>query len=202
MSRSRQCVPVQVRPSPEELSHDELLAILRGADDLVMSGGRSLLAKLLKGSCAKKSLELGLDRNPSHGYFRGLSEEKVLARIDRAIKDGLLAIEYDWRLPLLVFTERGWAIAREVRAQELFEGLRENTRRGPPYVVEELRDRNRSMIWRLLDLIEESRDPVFIASLQAWAEIDYRKVRRRIRQVIARLDPLATDEPGGTAVSD
>lgn len=192
MSRSRQRVSLQLRPGPEDLSSEELRAILRGADDLIMSGGRNLLAKVLKGSRAQKVLALGLDDNPVHGFYRALSEEAILARIDRAIVDGWLAIEYDGRLPLLVFTDRGWAIEREARARELFDQLAENARRGPPFEVEALRDRNRSMIWRLLDLIEASRDPDFIPLLQAWSELDYRKVRQRIRSVLARLQAVRT----------
>jgi len=38
----------------EGLAQEEIAAILRGADDLIMSGGRSLLARVLKGSRAKK----------------------------------------------------------------------------------------------------------------------------------------------------
>lgn len=36
----------------------------------------------------------------------------LLAKIDRAIADGYLDIEYDYRLPFLVFTSRGWEIKR------------------------------------------------------------------------------------------
>ncbi|WP_019023188.1 MULTISPECIES: RQC-minor-1 family DNA-binding protein [unclassified Thioalkalivibrio] len=194
MSRSRQRVSLQLRPCPDDLSDEEMRAILRAADDLIMFGGRNLLAKVLKGSRAKKVLELGLNDNPVHGFYRALSEEAILARIDRAIVDGWLAIEYDGRLPLLVFTDHGWAIEREARARELFDQLAENARRDPPFEVETLRDRNRSMIWRLLDLIEASRDSDFIPLLLAWGEIDYRKVRQRIRSVIAQLQTVKTAE--------
>lgn len=46
------------------LSKDEKLAILRAADELIGAGGRSLLAKILKGSREKKVLELELDKTP------------------------------------------------------------------------------------------------------------------------------------------
>lgn len=45
----------------ESLPLDEIKAILRGADDLIMRGGRSLLAKVLKGSRAQDVLKFGLD---------------------------------------------------------------------------------------------------------------------------------------------
>ena len=38
------------------LPFDEIAAILRGADTLIMSGGRSMLVKILKGSRDKKLL--------------------------------------------------------------------------------------------------------------------------------------------------
>ena len=42
-----------------DLPYEEVRAILRGADDLIMRGGRALLAKVLKGSREKKLLEFG-----------------------------------------------------------------------------------------------------------------------------------------------
>jgi len=38
----------------KELSMEDIRVILRGADDFIMSGGRALLAKTLKGSKEKK----------------------------------------------------------------------------------------------------------------------------------------------------
>jgi len=42
----------------EPLSEPEIALILRGADELIGSGGRTLLAKVLKGSKEKRLLEL------------------------------------------------------------------------------------------------------------------------------------------------
>ena len=94
--------------SIKELPYEEIAIVLRVADSLIMSGGRTLLSKLLKGSKEKKIIELGLDKNPSYGYYSDFSIEDVLAKIDWVIKNQYLAIEYDYRLPLLVFTEKGW----------------------------------------------------------------------------------------------
>ena len=52
-----------------EISMKDIKAIIRGADDLIMSGGRNLLAKILKGSKEKKLLELKLNESPVYGYF-------------------------------------------------------------------------------------------------------------------------------------
>ena len=86
------------------LSEVVIRAILRGADDLIMRGGRSLLAKVLKGSQAKDVLDLALDGSPVYGFYEHLSEEDILARIDWVILNRYLAIEYDYRLPLLRYT--------------------------------------------------------------------------------------------------
>src|SRR5512147_235542 len=80
------------------LPPEEVRMILRGADDLIMRGGRHLLTLILKGSRAKDVLARSLDQSPAHGFYEKLSSEEVLARIDWVIRHGYLAIEYDWRL--------------------------------------------------------------------------------------------------------
>ena len=56
----------------KELSDDDLKALLRGADDLIGHGGRTLLMRILRGSANKDVLERGLDQSPVYGYFRDL----------------------------------------------------------------------------------------------------------------------------------
>src|SRR5215218_9512948 len=140
MSRRVQRVPVHLHPGRAgRLAFEDLRAILRAADPLIGRGGRTLLTALLRGSRRKDVLEHGLDRCPVYGYFRGVPEDEVLARIDRAIVDGYLAIEYDYRLPLLVYTPEGWEIERETYARELFDGLEARLRAGPPYGMAEMK---------------------------------------------------------------
>lgn len=188
MSRRIRRIPVHPDPGDvRDLARDELEAILRGADSMIMRGGRTLLMKVLRGSREKRVLELELDQVPVYGRFRHLSNEETLARIDRAIVDGYLRIEYDGRLPLLVFTDAGWSIEKETYACELLSGFDDQLAAGPPFHMAYLKDRNRAMIWRLLDLVEETGDPKYIPLLQAWQQIDYRKVRERLRRVIGRI---------------
>jgi len=47
-----------------------------------------------------------------------------------------------------------------------------------------LKDRNREMILLLLDKVEATGDTRYIPILEAWKEIDYKKVGKRINQVI------------------
>jgi hypothetical protein len=171
-----------------QLSHGDLVAILRGADDLIMRGGRSILAKLLKGSRERRLLELGLDKSPAYGYFKGLPVEDVMARIDWTIQSGYLTLEYDYRLPLLVYTDRGWEIEKETYAAELLQGFDRILDSGTTtFDMEYLKDRDRAMILRLLDMVEATRDPEYIPLLRAWQQLDYRKVRERIQGVIESL---------------
>jgi hypothetical protein len=194
MSRKVRRVPYRLDTKGiKNLSREEIVAILRGADDLIMSGGRSLLTQVLKGSRAKKVLELGLDKSPVYGYYAHLKAEEVLARIDWAIVHGYLDIEYDYRLPLLVYTDRGWEIERETYADELLRGFDELLAAGSgPFDMHYLKDRNRGMILLLLDKVEQTGDSKYIPLLESWAEIDYKKVRHRIGQVIDTLKQSST----------
>ncbi len=176
------------------LPQHEIVAILRGADDLIMSGGRSLLAKVLKGSQDKKVLDLGLNQSPVYGYYQELTAEEVLRRIDWVILQGYLRIEYDWRLPKLVYTPKGWEIERESYAKELlfeFDEMLEH--QAPPYDMTYLKDRSRDMIFILLDKVEMTKDPKYIPLLQAWHAVDYKKVRQRIQEVIEAIQAEAGD---------
>ena len=158
--------------------------ILRGADDLIMRGGRHLLTLVLKGSRAKDVLAQSLDQSPAHGFYKNLPAEEVQARIDWVIRQHYLAIEYSWRLPLLVYTPEGWAIEKETFSDELLDKIEGAIDSGQQPDMGDLKDRNREVIWRLLDKIEARGDRRYIPALKAWEQIDYRKVRERIRGVI------------------
>jgi RQC domain len=166
------------------LPQHEIVAILRGADDLIMSGGRTLLTRVLKGSKDKKVLELGLNESPVYGYYQELTTEQVLARIDWVILHGYLRIEYEWRLPKLVYTPLGWEIERESYAKELLLEFDDMLEKPPPYDMTYLKDRSRDMIFVLLDMIAKTQNPKYIPLLEDWKAIDYKKVRARIQEVI------------------
>jgi hypothetical protein len=172
----------------ESLPQEEIAAILRGADDLIMSGGRTLLTRILKGSRAKKVLELELDQSPVYGYYAHLTLDEIQARVDWTIVHNYLDIEYDYRLPLLRYTQWGWEIERDTYATELLRGFDDMlAESGGPYDMTYLKDRARDMILLLLDKVEATGDRKYIPLLEAWAEIDYKKVRQRIGQVIRAL---------------
>ncbi|WP_462413645.1 RQC-minor-1 family DNA-binding protein [Neobacillus sp. Marseille-QA0830] len=170
------------------LPESEMKIILRGADDLIMSGGRAMLVKILAGSKDKKLLQLQLDRSPVYGAFRGIPQNEILAKVDWIILHDYLDIENDDRLPLLVFTEKGWELERETYAAELMDKLMDASDKAEYSFVETLKDRNRGMIMLLLDKIAQSGNQEFIPILRAWQLIEYQKVRRKIQEVMDRLE--------------
>ncbi|HNP66143.1 MAG TPA: RQC-minor-1 family DNA-binding protein [Woeseiaceae bacterium] len=173
-----------------DLPEADLHAVLRGADDLIGQGGRTLLKRLLRGSKNKDILARGLENSPVYGYFKDLSDEEALARIDWTILNGYLRVEQFDRLPLIVYTQKGWEIERENYADELLAGFDKLIQEGPPFDMEYLKDRDRPMILRLLDKIEATGDPRYVPLLVAWKTIDYKKVQFRIRDVIRRLEQV------------
>jgi len=172
----------------KELSEDDLKAILRGADDIIAQGGRTLLMRILRGSAIKDVLDRGLDQSPVYGYFRDLPNDATLARIDWVILNGYLRIEYASRLPLLVYTQEGWEIEREIYSNELLEKIEAALTDGPPYEMAHLKDRDRGMILLLLDKVAATGNRKFIPALKAWKRVDYKKVQQRIQQTIQRLE--------------
>lgn len=197
VSRKKQRVPYHLDAGVvTSLAENEIAAILRGADTMIARGGRTQLAKLLKGSREASVLEHGLDRCPSYGYYREWKHEEILHRIDWVIQQGFLQIEYFGQLPVLTFTPEGWAIEVETMAEEVLRSFDTRLAAGPPYDFSDLQDRNRQMILLLLDKLEASGRPELIPLLEAWAEIDYAKVRARIARVIRAFSPAAVTPDG------
>jgi hypothetical protein len=186
MSRKVRRVPVRLDTGGiKRLPDDEIKVILRAADELIMQGGRNLLAKILKGSREAKVLELGLTKCPVYGFFKDLPTAEVMAKIDWLIVNDYLKIEYDYRMPLLVYTDKGWEIERETFAQELFEDLGKVADGEIGFdTVDGLKDRNRGMILLLLEKIKASGDRRYLPVLEYWETIDCKKVRQVIRDVM------------------
>jgi len=171
----------------KNLSAEEIRAILRAADELIATGGRSMLTKILKGSKDKRVLELSLDTCPAYGFYRHLTLPEITKRVDWMIKNGYLEIEYSGRLPVIVFSQKGWEIERETYAEELFQKMQCLLDTGDYSFVSELKDRNRGMILLLIEKIGKTNNPKFIPLLKAWQEIEYKKVRAALQRAIESL---------------
>ena len=184
MPRSHSTYPTQ---SQAALSEPEIRMILRAADELISVGGRNLLAKLLKGSKDKKVLEHKLDQCPAYGFYQKITIQEIISRIDWMIREDYLRIEYNWKLPVLVFSERGWSIEAETYAEELYEKCCEDMEKGQYEVLPSLRNANRQVAFEVLEKIRSSRDVRLIPLLENWKMGEVQKVQARISAVITSL---------------
>jgi hypothetical protein len=176
----------------KNLPMEEIVAILRGTDDLIMRGGRTLLSKLLKGSKEKMVLEHELDKNPYYGFYSDSSIEDILAKIDWLIENNNIRIEYDYRLPLLVYTGKGWEIEKDTYSTELLKEFDTMISSGESFFnMNYLKDRDRGLILMLLEKVKMTKDKKYIPLLKCWEEIDYKKVKQEINQVIKCLSENA-----------
>ncbi|MNC18208.1 RQC domain protein [compost metagenome] len=174
---------VNMLPAPE------MYAILRAADEIIGEGGRTQLAKILKGSKEKQLLERGLDGNPSYGFYRDLTLEQIMEKVDILIDTDFIRTELYGKLPLIEFTPRGWAVERERRVQEFLQEWDHWLENGvTPVSMEYLKERNRGMIFLLLFRILCSGDKKYIPYLRQWEKTDFKKVQAEIRQIIDDLN--------------
>ncbi len=181
-------VQYTLNPCREALPFSEIKVILRCADQIIARGGRSLLTKILKGSKDKKVLEWELEKTPGYGFFKELSVEAVTSKIDWCINQNYLEIFYDYRLPVICFTDKGWDIEKDTYSDELFFKLEEITMTEDFNFIDTLKDRNRGMIFLLLEKIRKTKDKSFILLLEYWKTIDYKKVRAKIDWVIRGIE--------------
>lgn len=179
-----------------KLQPEEIRAILRAADELIATAGRNMLVKILKGSKDKKVLEYKLDECPAYGYYYDLTMDEIGKRVDYMIVKRYLRIEYSGRLPMLVFTDKGWKIERDTYTKEWYGRFQDavETKVVSLNMFEELKIVNRQVVFGLLDMIKESRDRRYIPLLKAWQKGEVRKVREKIGKVIAQLETAGEGE--------
>lgn len=184
MSKKVRRVPVSLDAGEiKDLPQEDIRMILRGADELISTGGRSMLAKILKGSKDKKIFEYKLNECPAYGYYQDMKLDDISKCIDWMIKKDYLRIEYDYRLPLLVFSEKGWQIEKETFAQEIYQRMCLDVKENKARVTFEMKEVNRQVVMRVLDKIEKDGTEEFLPYLEAWKMLEVKKVAARIIEV-------------------
>ena len=184
MSKKVRRVPVSLDTGEiKDLPQEDIRMILRGADELISTGGRSMLAKILKGSKDKKIFEYKLNECPAYGYYQDMKLDDISKCIDWMIKKDYLRIEYDYRLPLLVFSEKGWQIEKETFAQELYQRMCLDVEEKKARVIFEMKEVNRQVVMCVLDKIEKDGTKEFLPYLEAWKMLEVKKVAARIAEV-------------------
>ena len=184
MSKKVRRVPVVLDAGEiKDLSQEDIQMILRGTDELISTGGRSMLAKMLKGSKDKKIFEYKLNECPAYGYYQDMKLDDISKCIDWMIKEDYLRIEYDYRLPLLAFSEKGWQIEKETFAQELYQRMCLDVEEKKARVIFEMKEVNRQVVMCVLDKIEKHGTKEFLPYLEAWKMLEVKKVAARIIEV-------------------
>lgn len=184
MSKKVRRVPVILDAGEiKDLPQEDIRMILRGADELISTGGRSMLAKILKGSKDKKIFEYKLNECPAYGYYQDMKLDDISKCIDWMIQKDYLRIEYDYRLPLLVFSEKGWQIEKETFAQELYQRMCLDVEEKKARVIFEMKEVNRQVVMCVLDKIEKDGTKEFLPYLEAWKMLEVKKVAARIIEV-------------------
>lgn len=184
MSKKIRRVPVVLDAGEiKDLPPEDIRMILRGADELIFTGGRNMLAKLLKGSKDKKILEYKLNECPAYGYYHNLKLNDISKCVDWMIEKDYLRIKYDYRLPLLVFSEKGWEIEIETFAKELYQRFCLDIKEKNARVIFEMKDVNRQVVMLVLDKIEKDGTEEFLTCLEAWKLMEVKKVAVRIAEV-------------------
>jgi superfamily II DNA helicase RecQ len=186
MSRKRSVFPYSLDSGDiQHVSTSEIALILRAADSLIGSSGRTVLAKILKGSKDKRVLLHGLDDNPTYGALKDQSLELITNKIDWCIKNRYLYIDYDGRMPVLHYTETGWDIERETFAEELFQEMLGDIKLGRTTFIERMLRVNPACVLLALGKLDVAHNPGAIAVLNEWLPRAEGKVKKRLRSLLA-----------------
>lgn len=197
MSRNRQRIQFSLEVGDvKNLTEVEIRMILRAADELISVGGRSMLVKILKGSKDKKVLEYKLNECPAYGFYSTLTMDEISHRVDWMLKRDYLRVSYNGRLPMLIFSEKGWEIEAETFAEEIYQRFCQDLQEKQPRIISEMKDVNRRVVFTVLEKIRASGNAEFIPMLEQWKVVEVRKVRERIASVQKLLEQREQGDSG------
>lgn len=168
----------------EALSDDEVVAILRAADPIIATGGRTLLSKILKGSRDQKVLVHDLNENPCYGAFSDKTLALITNMIDRCILNGYLTIRYEGRLPVLIYTDKGWGIEKRAYADELLSAFLSDAAQGKDDFIERMQGANAECVRIALGKLDGAGGPGVRQALEAWLPHTNGKVKKRINALL------------------
>ena len=174
----------------KELSHEEIAIILRCADDIIARGGRSMLTRILKGSKDKIILQYDLQKSPVYGVYHDKTLKDITHMIDWCIIHYYLEIEYNGRLPKLVYSLEDWKIEKVSYAKEWYDKFKKMSQNQSVQKNELLKllNVNRQIVMLLLDMIEKNHDVDMVDLLLIWKESEVIKVKRAIDCVLRSLE--------------
>lgn len=142
-----------------------------------------MLAKILKGSKDKKVLEKQLDKCLVYGCFSQLSIEEITKKIDFLVRHDYLMIVYDYRLPLIVFSDKGWWIEKETYCDEWLVKLKKLDE----HLLEQLKNVNNQVKVLMIEKIVDMNDSSYLPYLKIWQSIESKRNRKMINQAINQL---------------
>ena len=100
------------------------------------------------------------------------------------IVDGFLRIEHEGRMPVLVFTEKGWEIERQVYADELLLEIQVGVSIGNHDFIERMLRVNPVCVLLALGQLDNTKDPKLRAALEAWLPQAQGKVKKKLRSLL------------------
>lgn len=187
-------IPILTGGPSLRLSEEEQRAILSVADALIGRAGRTTLVMALRGSRAQRVLQFGAERTKGHGFYAGVPEPEVLARVDALIARRILTIEYADGFPLLGYTAQGLELAESYVADAWFEIVRSQldpVRRGDPpalpFLMSAKPTRNHDTVFKVIERVGREADASWLPLLRAWSAVETRRARERLARVIAAL---------------
>ena len=121
--------------------------------------------------------------------------DEIGQRVDWMIRKDYLRVEYDYRLPVIIYSPIGWEIEKRQCALELYQTICNAAKAGDEAIIEKLKEHtNRQVVLILLELIEERGDPSLIPFLERWREVEVKKLKSRIGGIIKAISERQTTQ--------
>ncbi len=123
---------------------------------------------------------MGLDADDSYGALSHLTRDEISHKVDWTIEQGYLDYYYEWRQPLLMYTERGWELERPVVVENYYEEFCGDVKDGEFRMAQRMTDIKYDIQLDVIDLITQRCDERCLAHLDSWSSQTTKRIRKKI----------------------
>ena len=176
-----------------EISEEDRNLLLLAADEMIARGGPDLLAQVLGGMESDLVLAAEGQKLKCFGALSGSSPGEIQQKIERIIEEDLLRVEHYWDKPLIVHSPDGWNRIKDLWTEKTLSSLANTT--GDVGLIEllhEVERVHRDVKIKVLEIIMKNKLGVTLQVLEAWRDLEGKRMRRRIDETIAAISQTKT----------
>jgi len=171
-----------------QISEEDRDLLLLAADEMIARGGPDLLAQVLGGMKSDQVLAADGTKLKSFGVLSDHTPGEIQEKIESLIEEDLLRVEHYWDKPLIVHSPNGWNRIKDLWTEKTLSSLASITGdEGLIDLLHQIERVHRDVKIKVLEIIMKNKLNVTPQVLEAWRDLEGKRMQRRIDETIAAI---------------